>query len=656
MSHLRLLRRVGVLLLVWTLSALPLLGQVPKVQLLYDDGGVLSDRKTVTVTLTDAKGSVPPDTAAVRQADRIHFLYRPAGDWTFADDATATLRQIAIQQDGLRIQPSEASLLQQDDAVIAARAAYPRDQIEWQRPFTFAHPIDTSAALSLPEVYSTGYAALRRPYDRGRRLLKQGQPRRALDTLAVFFGEAPSSYAFVPDAKATLDNAAAAIVDRETKTFDALREEVLASPNAESLARIESFRTQLDTVRTALDAYLNARPNAGASVEERIAALDTSAATLYDNAYETYRQQTVRVFLEAPYSRAKPAFFVDALVQLLLDPSPVRAASGLQLDSLSTALLAEDRYDDVRRTLQKNQWGQDFQDVMRILNDNLRRHDRLFGEQVFESLRLARTSAAQPYYEILSALNAAAAGTASAFQSHWERAQTTTPDLSLLNALQHWRIARRTTPSADPPSGAALVTEARHLRTENRPEAARRRLERARRMAPDYAPLLYEQGRLHQAQGDTAAARTHFDRAHAADTTYIVPEVATLRLLLDQKQSEAALKRADAVLQSAPYWMVYFAKARALGQLERYDEAIDVLRERCEQLNEKSYALYALMAELYARQEAWKGAAWAVNEADAYEPDRPDFVSRLRSVREQVTAAEDVSLEEATSPPGASGP
>lgn len=641
----------GVLLLVLALSApSPLLGQTTSVQLLFDDGGFLRDRRTVTVTLTDDRGAVPPDTAAVQQADRIHFLYRPAGDWTLKDDALATLRKIAVQQNQLRIRPVETSLLQQNGVVTAARATYPRDQIDWHQPFTFTHKVGTSAPLSLPEVYSMGYATLRRPYDQGRRLLKQGRFRQALDTLSVFFGKDPSSYAFVSDAKKTLDKAAQAIMDQETKMFEQIREDVITSPSPQSLKRIPAFRTHLDTVRTLLAPYMKARPEAGASVQEQIARLDTSAATLYDNAYETYRQQTIRVFLEDPFRRAKPALFIEGLVQLLLAPDSPVAVSG----RLPTTLPDGPHYDDVRQALRKHEWTSDFQAVLSVVNTNLQQHNRLFGETVFKSLQVAQTSASQPYYEILAALNAKAGGNDSQFEEHWTRALTTCTDFDLFRTLQHWRVAARTAPSSD--SVAAHVEAAHRLLSDDRPEAAQRQLDQGRQHASDYPPFLYEQGRLHEARGDTAAAQEHFDRARSADPTYVVPEVATLRLLLARNQSEEALSRADTALQSAPYWLVYFAKARALKQLERYDEAIDVLRGECEQRNDKSYALYVLLAEIYAERGAWKGAAWAVQKADAYEPLRTDFIPRGDAVRERVKAAEEASLEGDYRDPAASGP
>jgi predicted Zn-dependent protease len=101
---------------------------------------------------------------------------------------------------------------------------------------------------------------------------------------------------------------------------------------------------------------------------------------------------------------------------------------------------------------------------------------------------------------------------------------------------------------------------------------------------------------------------------------------------------------------------VYFPKARALVALERYDEAVNVLRGHCEQLNDKSYALYVVMAEMYADQGAWNGVPWALQKAESLTPQRPAFVPRLLDVRERVRQTDEVSLESAPTDPGAPGP
>lgn len=625
--------------------------QVPQTRLLYEEGGVFGDPKMGVVRLTDSSGQVPPDTAAVRSDDQVHVLYRPDGDWSFSDDASEALQKISLQQNGTQVRPANVALQRKGGNATAARLAYPKAQFDWLVPLTFIHEVDTSATLSLPDVYAAEYPRLRRPYDRGRQLIEAGRPLRALDTLSVFYGDVEPAFAFVSTAKATLDSAAGAAVTHAADSFGTVRSAVISTPNTQTLNRLEAFRTRLDTIQAELDDYLEARPEQGTAVKNRLDDLKASAASLYENSYGSYRRQTVRVFFQEPYTRTKPALFIEVLTRLLLHPQPALAGSEVRVDSLHSDLLTTPRYADVRKTLRQERWWQEFQDVMTVVDDNLRRHDRLFGEEVLRSLKLQRTAAKQPYYEILAALNAAAAGDQDAFRENWDRALSTCTDLSLLNEMQHWLLARRTSAEQVPSSVPALMEDAKRLQNERRPEEALQRLRRAARQAPNYAPVLYERGRLAYERGDTTAARAQFERARTEAPRYTAPGVATLRLLLDRGSHETALGRADSTLQTEPYWLVYFPKARALGELERPDEAVEVLRQRCEQLNDQSYALYVLLGELYVQEKAWEGAAWAVQEAETLDPRRPAFVTRLQAVREAVRESDKGLLEEAGSRP-----
>jgi len=135
---------------------------------------------------------------------------------------------------------------------------------------------------------------------------------------------------------------------------------------------------------------------------------------------------------------------------------------------------------------------------------------------------------------------------------------------------------------------------------------------------------------------------------------YTAPQVERLRLLLDQDQPKTALRRADSTLQSEPYWLVYLPKARALEAAGQPDEAVNVLRQRCEQLNDPSYALYVVMAELYVQQQAWKGAAWAVQKTESLDPKRPTFISHLQTIRDTVRQSDKATLQTERSDPAAS--
>lgn len=267
------------------------------------------------------------------------------------------------------------------------------------------------------------------------------------------------------------------------------------------------------------------------------------------------------------------------------------------------------------------------------MNENIHERQQVFGSEIMESLRLRRPAAPQPYYEIAAAMNALLAGDRMRFSDAWGRALEKVTDLSLLNDLQRWRLASRLAPDAMPNRAQVLIEEARGFWRDGELGAAEDRFQLATRLVDGHAPLVYDLGRVKQARGDTSAAREDFVQAREMAPSYAPPEVRVLRTQLDRGTYEQALARSDSLLQRQSYWLFYMPKARALVGLERYDDVVPVLRGRCEPLNDKNYALYAVLAEVYAEMGSWEGARWAVQQARALSPQREGFKQRIAAVR-----------------------
>lgn len=602
------------------------------VELLYDDGGVFSGEKFVSITHAERDGTMPPDTGAVRTADQVYFAYRPQGDWTFEEDDKEALRQITMVQEASVLLPETVRLIGGDEAQTAV-VGVSKSEVDWLTPVTFRHEVDTSRGLSLKEFYAPGYAPLQQAYEEGQRWLEEERPLRAVEALRPFYGEVEPAFRLVSEARGVLHKAATKALDQARSTFRTLRGDLVSSPGAKGLARLDSFRVRLDSVEATLAPYLDARPEARQDLQPRLENLKNSADQIYANAQDTYRQNTLQIFMRGTYESSKLRLYLDVLTQMLLDRESAFASGGLQVDSLRPSLLEAPRFAEARRRLQNQGWEGNFREVVALLNDNIREREELFGDKIMESLRLRRPAAPQPYYEIAAAMNALLADDRSRFLDAWGRALEKVTDLAFLNDLQRWYIASRMSADAVPDRALKLAEEARMFWREGDAGAAEDRFTLAARLADKYAPFYDELGRMKLAQGDTAAARKNFARARELAPSYAPPEVRTLRVLLAQERYEQALARSDSLLQEQSYWLFYMPKARALIGLERYNDTVPVLRGRCEPLNDKSYALYTLIAKAYAETGTWEGVRWAIQEAETYSPDRPVFESYLAEVR-----------------------
>lgn len=607
------------------------------VELLYEEGGVFGDARRVTIGHADEKGTVPPDTSVVRASDRVYFAVRPAGDWTFDPDDKQTLQNITPVQDASALVPETLTLVGGEEGARAAVMSMPKSRIDWFAPVTFRHTIDTTSGLSLREQYAPAYPFLRRAYQEGQRHLNVGRPLRAIRALRPFHGPETPSFSFVDEAKALLDTASTQVLDEARSRFRTLRRDLVSEPDAAGLARLDSFRVRLDSIRPALVSYAEARAETDLPVQNRIETLVHSADQLYSDVRSTYRRETLRIFLRGTYDNPRLRLYLAALTQLLVTPDSAFAVSTPQVDPLQPAALDSPRHAELQRRLRSEGWAAGFREVVRLVNENIRERNEVFGAEIMKSLRLRRPAAPQPYFEVIAAMNARLAEDQTRFADAWGRALEKVTDVSLLNDLQRWRLASRVAPGTVPERALRLAEEARSHRRAGRLGAANARLQLAARLAEPYAPLYYELGELKQAQGDTLRAREDFRRARALAGAYAPPEVKMLRQLLAQQKYERALTRADSLLQEQSYWLLYLPKARALLGMNRHAEARRVLRGRCEPLNDESHALYALLAEAYAGMDVWEGVRWAVQQAEALRPRRSAFVERVSAVRATAT-------------------
>ena len=484
---------------------------------------MFGEERHVHIAHAGAEGTVPPDTAAVRSADRIYFAVRPSEDWTFELDDKGVLQGITPVQDTSTLVPETVTLIGGEEGARVAVMAVPKSQLDWFTPVTFRHTADTAAGLILDERYAPGYAPLRRAYRDGRRLLNEGNSLRAIDVLQPFYDPSGLDFSFVGDARALLDSASTQVLNDARSRFRALRQDLVSEPDADGLARLDSFRVRLDSIQAVLTPYAEAGTEAQPNLQDRINTLTQSATQLRADARSTYRRETLEIFLRGKYENPKLRLYLAALTQLLVDPDSAFTVSTLRVDPLRPAVLDAPRHPEIQQRLQAEGWENEFRAIVDLVNKNIRERQQVFGDEIMQSLRLRRPAAPQPYYEIVAAMNAFLTEDRGRFSEAWGRALEKVSSISLLNDLQRWRLASEAPPDAVPKRALTLAEEARSYRRDGELGAAEARLQLAARLAEPYAPLYYELGRLRQARGDTSAAREDFGRARALAPNYAPP-------------------------------------------------------------------------------------------------------------------------------------
>jgi tetratricopeptide (TPR) repeat protein len=175
-------------------------------------------------------------------------------------------------------------------------------------------------------------------------------------------------------------------------------------------------------------------------------------------------------------------------------------------------------------------------------------------------------------------------------------------------------------------------------------ESAKRHLENAIRLAPNYEEALNNLGTIYSRQTQYTEAAALFERALAANPESIVSRLNLAATFSQQKQYEPALRENLRVLELDPNNALAHGQAGvALSHLTRFDEAISHLL-RAKELDPKSefhpgYILAGLYDDLGRNEAAINEFAEFLKTNPEY-PGRSDIEYRVRQLCERHTQSD----------------
>lgn len=593
--------------------------------LIVREDGFMRSQQTIAIAHSDEDATTPPNVETFDPAGPLFFRYVPSGDWTL-EDREDELSAIRVKQGEATVSAESVAFIDENTAV----ATFPRAELALHEPFVFANSIESSEELYIDERYYPMYDSLRA--SRTAALDPDASRLEAIDTLTPFLdaSKATASMALYDSTMQTLDSLVTDVVDTRTDSLETLREAMNPS-TAEALDRVSAFRTRLDTTTAVLDPYLSAHEQS----EEDVDMLLQAATSLEEGGYESFRRSTMQMLSRNNYDDYQMRQTLALLSRLLADPG-APAYEGLQPDSLHLSRTHASALQPYRDELESYGWMGDFENILRVVNTNLEEHDVVFQEEVMRNLRLQRPGAPEPYYEIAQTFNAAGTGSLDTVDEALEEALAKVTDPSLLDNLQRWRMQRDTDrPPIDERTETTIAEGLAQFEAGDL-EAARQTMVRASRLAGGSPLVPYYQGQIAQAQGDTDSALLYFERARERDSSYVPPMLKAIEARIEKGEFDRAVRQADSVLTTQPYWLVYYRKAEALLGAERYDDAQSVIQSRCEPLNDETPGLYLLLGDVFMGKEQWDGARWAYEQAGSINPETPDFSARMDSLRTEL--------------------
>ena len=620
--------------LTWIVAALfGLLGLVPPVSqaqdtptLIVREDGFMRSEQSIAIAHSDDEATTPPNPETFDAEGPLFFRYVPVGDWTL-NDRDDELESIRVEQGDATVSAESVSFIDENTAV----ATFPSSDLVLHKPFVFANDIESSEELHIEERYFPMYDSLRVVHETALDTAPDA-PLDAVDALVPFLdaGEATASMALYDSTMQTLDSLATTLVDVRNDSLEALREE-MSPPTKEALDRVAAFRARLDTTAAVLAPYLDAHEQVASDMDMLLDA----TTSLEEGGYSSFRRSTMELLARNNYDDYQMRRSLALLTRLLADPD-APTYDGMQPDSLHLSQVEDPAFESYRNELESYGWMGDFEDLLYVVNTNLEEHNVVFQDEVMRNLRLQRPGAPEPYYELANVFNVAGEGDLEAIDEALNNALAKMTDPAFLDNVQRWRMRIDPELTVVDERAQETIDEGLAQLEAGNLEAARATMVRASRLAGGSPLVPYYQGQIARAQGDLDSAILYFERARERTPWYVSPALESIEARMDVGEYERAVAQADSVLTDQPYWLVYYAKARALMGAEAYEDAQSVLQSRCEPLNDEDPDLYLTLGDVYMGQEQWDGARWAYEQAGSINPENPDFAARMDSLRTEL--------------------
>ncbi len=462
------------------------------------------------------------------------------------------------------------------------------------------------------------------------------EPLHAALLLHPFWGDMQSSTSALHErAQTLLHTAVQDGLDAERKAVQS-HTDALHAPSVEALNEAQRQRQHLASLAHELETYWEATPDA----KNRFTQLQNDLDDAYHRAVETYEEDVLEPMLYDSYGNAQLVQSLALLSRMLLDAS---IDGDTTPPTLEANRVNDACYEAWRAELQDMNALDAFYGLLHVVNANIEVHQIVFDEHLMRHLRFQRPGAPEPYYEILAAVQAERAGEQI---EHIDRAMEKAPHVPLLNQLHRWRATLQNAYDTPPMHAQQLMTQAQRMYHADALSEAQDLLAGATRVAPTYAPAHYQHGQVAYANHDMEAAYDHLQKTIDHHPNHEPAQLRLVDVLLDKDKPEAALRRAEALLEKQSLWLACHRTAQALHATGAYTDGISLIRGRCEPLNRHWAPLYVTLGHLYAATEDWHAARQAYQEAAHRVGTPSDLEAHINRLYEKAAAADGLSPED----------
>ena len=617
------------------------------VELKYRERTIGSDL-SIRIYFSDEYGneSVSPDSIA--KSENFYFCFIPMGDWTFTEkDIKRYIDSIKLKQDDSIVSHISRSPIQSGKIISKIVLSFNKNDLDYLSDFNFENELGNTESMNISEKYWPLFNEYEPIFTQGKETFELKEYLMAFQILKTFLmnDSLVRALSFYETADSlTIETINHYITNKDNK-FNEITAELEESLEDIKIDKLEMLSMELLAAQKNFNPYFDFKGDSTLAVKQNCDQLVENLNSSVSDYNAAYRDQKLSIFGQGNYIDYKFEIFVDLLAHMVLDIELIYKIDGY--NGIDIALI--DKYTNKKQQLEELDWLTEFTDAVKLINEDIRTKNHIFGQSTMANLKNQKQFEKQPYYNIFTAFNALANDDMEMFVGSIREAYMTVSNEDLLYTFELWYVSYLAT--INNISDKVLVTLADVIRYENEEnyDESIKQCKIAVRLSSGFSPPLFFLGRIYHKKEEGFIAERYFDQALEILPDYMAPRLYKIRSLIKLEDYSSALSEVDSALTNLQYWYFYFTKAQILVHLKQYEEARDIILEKCIPLNQYHFGSFILLGDICVSIKDADCAKDYYLQAGDIDPEDPIFSVKMNELK-NIKFTEPVAQEKVPEP------
>ena len=618
------------------------------VELKYREKTIGSDL-SIQIYFSDEYGNEYASPDSIAKSANFYFCFKPIGEWIFSEkNINRYIDPIILKQNDSTINYLSRNPIREGKSITKFVLSYKKNDLDYFGDFNFENKLENAELMNISEEYWPIFNQYKPVFTQGRETFKLQEYLMAFQILKNFLMDDPRAkeLSFYETADSLILEAINNYIKKNDNKFNEITAELEESLEDNKIDKLEMLSLELSAAQKNFNPYFDFKGDSSLTVKQKCDQLVENLNNGVSEYNRAYRDMKLSIFDQGNYIDYKFELFVDLLAHMTLDIELIYKIDGY--NGIDITII--DKYTTKKQLLEELDWLTEFTDAVKLINEDIRGKNYIFGPTTIDNLKKQMQFEKQPYYNIFIAFNALANDDMDMFVRSIREAYRTVSNEDLLYAFELWYVSYLATINNIPEKVLVTLAEVLRYESEGKYEESIKQCKIAVRLSSGFSPPLFFLGRIYHKKEEGFIAERYFDQALEILPDYMAPRLYKIRSLIKLEDYSSALIEVDSALTNLPYWYFYFTKAQVLVHLKQYEEARDIILEKCLPLNKYHFDSFILLGDICILIKDVDCAKDYYLQAGDIDPENPTFSVKMNELK-NIKFTEPPAQEDVPEPP-----